>query len=72
MEAEVESLMGAKSGVQMLCHLRYRAGKCPQVCSGGKVSHSSSTDLSPLLGKRGRTCVCLHRLNTVLTTLFHD
>lgn len=61
MEAEVVLLMGAKIGVQKLCHLRHKAGKCPRIHSGGKVSQFSSIDLSPLSEERSEsTCVCVY------------
>lgn len=73
MEAEDELLMGAKIGFQRLCHLRHRAGQCLHIHSGGKVSQSSSIDLSLLSEERGKECLCVHvhRLNRMLTTLLH-
>lgn len=73
MKAEVELLMGAKIRVQTLYHLRHKAGKCPWIHSGGKVSQSSSIDVSAQSGreKNAPVCVCLHGLNTRLAPLLY-
>lgn len=73
MEAEDELLMGARIGFQRLCHLKRKTGQCLHIHSDGKVSRSSSIDLSLLSEERERECLCMrvHRLNTMLTTLLH-
>lgn len=61
LEAEEELLMGAKIGFQRLCHLRHKAGQCPQIHSGGKVNQSSSID-GHLCQERkeANACVCVY------------